>query len=104
MANTSLFNETLESLVEDRRHVYGAPTEFFPRLAQMWAGILGADVTALDAAACMIALKTLRATMSPDYSDNTDDIVGYVDVFRELVGPDMIQARSVAEYAEQRHG
>lgn len=104
MANTSLFDKTMESLVEDRRHVYGAPIEFFPRLAQMWAGILDADVTALDVAACMIALKTLRATMSPDYSDNTDDIVGYVDVFRELVGSDMIQARSVAEYVEQRHG
>jgi hypothetical protein len=46
--------------------------------------------------------KILRAQHTPDYSDNSDDIEGYLDIFRELVGEDMVHARSVSEYLEKR--
>ena len=88
-------------LVEARRKIYGEPTETYPRTAQVWSGILGHEVSAYDVVLCMIGFKAVRAAVSPDYSDNSDDIEGYLAIFRELVGPDMVQARSVAEYAEK---
>ena len=45
-----------------------------------------------------------RTTQAPNYSDNSDDIEGYLDIFRKIVGDDMIQARSVTEYLEKRDG
>ena len=44
----------------------------------------------------------MRADQTPDYSDNSDDIEGYLDIFRKIVGEDMIHARSVSDYVEQK--
>ena len=46
----------------------------------------------------------LRRQHTPDYSDNSDDIEGYLDIFRTLVGDDMVHARSVEEYLVQKQG
>ena len=93
-----------EELVEGRRGVYGDPTETFPRIAQVWSGILGHEVSATDVPLMLIGLKAVRTQVCPDYSDNSDDIEGFLDIFRELVGPDMIQARLVSEYLEKKRG
>jgi hypothetical protein len=46
----------------------------------------------------MIGFKLFRAQRTPDYSDNSDDIEGYRDLFLSVVGEDMIHARTVPEY------
>ena len=104
MNETPLFDETelLAEVIDDRREVYGDPVMIFPRIAQVWSGILGHEVSASDVALCMIGYKTVRSQIMPDYSDNSDDIAGYRDIFLQIIGPDMIQARSTKEYLEKK--
>ena len=68
------------------------------------AAILGHTINATDVPLCLIGLKLIRTVEAPDYSDNSDDIEGYLDIFRKIVGDDMIHARSVKEYLEKREG
>ena len=91
-------NELLSEVIDGRRGVYGNPSEMFPRVAEVWSGILGAKVNAVDVPLMLIGYKLVRTAQAPDYSDNSDDIEGYLDIFRELVGKDMVHARSVDEY------
>lgn len=92
----------LGEVIDRRVQVYGDPVETFARIAQVWSGILGHEVNATDVPLCLIGMKIVRTTQAPDYSDNSDDIEGYLDIFRQLVGEDMIQARSVNEYIEKK--
>ena len=95
-------NETLTEVIDGRRGVYGEPRENFGRVAQVWSGIAGAEITAEMVPLMLIGYKAVRAAITPDYSDNSDDIEGYLDIFREIVGEDMIHARSVSEYLAKR--
>lgn len=85
-----------------RTKVYGDPVDTYRRVAQVWSGILGHTVQPLEVPLLMAGLKLVRTQVSPDYSDNSDDIDGYIDIFRQIVGPDMIDARTVREYIEQK--
>lgn len=93
---------TVGEVIDARRGVYGDPTTMFARAAQIWSGILGHEVNACDVPLMLIGYKVLRAQHTPDYSDNSDDIEGYLDIFREIVGKDMVHARSVSEYLAQK--
>ena len=95
-------NETLTEVIDGRRGVYGEPRENFGRVAQVWSGIAGADITAEMVPLMLIGYKAVRAAITPDYSDNSDDIEGYLDIFREIVGDDMVHARSVTEYLQKK--
>ena len=92
----------LGEVIDRRRQVYGEPRETFPRVAQIWSGLLGTEVQAWQVPLLMAAYKMLRTSVMPEYSDNSDDIDGYMDIFRELMGDDMIAARSVEEFIAQR--
>ena len=92
----------LGEVIDRRVQVYGDPRETFVRVAEIWSGILGHHVNPVDVPLMMIGYKLLRAAVSPDYSDNIDDVDGYADIFRTLVGDDMIQARSVNDYIAQK--
>lgn len=93
-----------EQIVTERDRVYGDAVEQYRRIALVWSGILGVEVNPADAALCMIGVKMVRAQNTPDYSDNSDDVEGYLDIFRQIVGPDMIHARSVDDYVAQKLG
>jgi hypothetical protein len=93
---------TIESLVEGRKKVYGDPVFHMIRVASVWSGILGHDVRPSQVPLLMAGLKMVRASETPDYSDNSDDIDGYMDIFRRVVGDDMIYARSVLEYEQEK--
>lgn len=88
----------VRALVDQRVALYGEPVDGFERIAKVWSGILGCEVSAPQVSLCLIGLKAVRASVSPDYSDNSDDIEGYLDIFRKSVGEDMIHARTGAEY------
>jgi hypothetical protein len=88
-------------IVNDRGRVYGDPLVHFPRVALVWSGIIGHEVTAIQVALCMAGLKMIRTEECPTYSDNSNDIDGYVDLVRLLVGPDMIEAATTQEYLDK---
>ena len=95
-------NKLVAEVIDGRRSVYGNPEEVFPRHAQVWSAIIGTPVTAEQVALCLIGYKLIRTADTPDYSDNSDDIEGYLDIFRKIVGDDMVHARSVSEYLEKK--
>lgn len=94
----------LGEVIDRRVQVYGDPTSTFVRIAQVWTGILGHEVQPVEVPLLMAGLKTVRAQVMPDYSDNSDDIDGYMDIFRTIVGEDMIHARTVNEFIEKKWG
>ena len=95
MSETS---NTVSEVVDGRRDVYGEPVDTFARMAQMVSGLLGHEVHAWQIPLILITLKMVRTNQCPTYSDNSDDIEGYLAIFRELIGEDMVHARSVDEY------
>lgn len=92
--------EIVNEVVDGRRNIYGQPTDTFARMAQMISGLLGHEVHAWQVPLILIIIKLVRTNECPDYSDNSDDIEGYLAIFREIIGPDMVHARSVSEYLE----
>lgn len=88
----------LKQVIDRRVEVYGEPVECFTRIALVWSGITGLHINPYDVPLMMAGLKAVRTQITPDYSDNSNDIEGYLDIFRQIVGPDMIEAESVAEY------
>lgn len=92
----------LGEVIDRRVQVYGNPVETFARIAQVWSGILGHHVNPVEVPLMMAGMKMVRAQVMPDYSDNSDDIDGYMDIFRQLVGEDMIHARTVNEFIEKK--
>lgn len=91
-------NESVTELIDERVKVYGDPKVTFPQIAQAWSAVLGFEVLPYQVPLCLIAMKLVRTSQTPDYSDNSDDIEGYLDIFRKVVGEDMVHARTVDEY------
>ena len=91
----------VDEVIDGRRGVYGEPTDTFARMAQMVSGLLGHEVQPWQVPLILIITKMVRTNQCPTYSDNSDDIEGYLAIFRELVGDDMIHARSVDEYLDK---
>ena len=91
-------SEVVNEVVDGRCGVYGEPTDTFARMAQMISGLLGVEIHAWQVPLIFIITKMVRTNQCPTYSDNSDDIEGYLAIFRELIGDDMVHARSVDEY------
>lgn len=90
------------SIVPNRVGVYGSVTGTYPRIAAMMSAVLNHEVQAWEVPLLVICLKMVRTSETPDYSDNSDDIEGYLAIFRELIGDDMVHARSVDDYLRQK--
>lgn len=95
-------SDTTKEVVDQRVSVYGDPVDSFTRIAQVWSAILDTPIAAWQVPLLMAGLKMVRTAETPDYSDNSDDIEGYLDIFRKIIGSDMVQARSVTEYLEKK--
>ncbi len=95
---------TVGEVIDRRVQVYGDPVETFARIAEVWSGILGHHINPVDVPLMMIGLKLVRAQVMPCYSDNTDDVEGYLDIARKIVGEDMIHARTVNDFIAQMWG
>lgn len=89
-------------LIDRRVQVYGDPITGFADIAAMWSVYLDHTVQAYEVPIMMMLMKVVRSKTSPDYSDHSDDIEGYLDIFRKIIGDDMILARSVTEYIEKK--
>lgn len=98
MSESTEKTAVVDEVIEGRRGVYGEPVDTFARMAQMVSGLLGHEVHAWQIPLILIITKMVRTNQCPTYSDNSDDIEGYLAIFRELIGDDMVHARSVDEY------
>lgn len=96
-----------KELIDGRVSTYGDPVEGHIRIAKVWTGILGHPVQPAEVPMLMMGMKLVRMQVSPDYADHIDDIEGYDAIYREIIGDQMIQARTVDEYLakkKQREG
>lgn len=93
---------SVKEVVDSRVAVYGDPIDTFTRMAKMWSAILNHEVQPWEVPLMMVCVKMIRTTQAPNYSDNSDDIEGYLDIFRTIMGDDMIHASSVSEYVSLR--
>lgn len=87
-------------VIDGRTSVYGDPVDGMKRTAQVWSGILNFEVRPDQVPLLLMGYKLVRASECPAYSDNSDDVEGYLDIFRKVLGEDMVHARSVSEYLE----
>ena len=91
-----------QALLDSRRAVYGDRIDNMVRTAQIWSGLLGVEIQPVQVPVMMAAYKQLRMMMAPDYSDNIDDSDGWMKMAREILGEDLIQARTVEEYVAEK--
>jgi hypothetical protein len=93
-----------DQIVDSRVSVYGEPVSQMAQIAQIWSAILGKEhvLQAHHVPLFMMGLKLVRTAQCPDYSDNSDDIEGWLGIFRQVIGDDMIEARLVSEYLEKK--
>lgn len=77
--HTPIDDEAWRLVYGDRGQSYGNPTGDFSRTVKMWSEILGStlEITPLQMAQCMIALKLSRLTHKPQHRDSWTDIIGY---------------------------
>ena len=48
----------------------------------------------------MAGLKLVRAGVSPSFADHTDDVDGYMLVFRQVMGEDLLSVSDYLEHVE----
>ena len=80
-----LLQEAIQT-IDERGEKYGTPFDNFSRIARLWSVILDTDITPLQAALCMDAVKTARLCTTPEHWDSLVDKAGYSAVMAEIVG------------------
>ena len=100
-------NMTTEELLAQRQQVYGDRVDNMTNVGTMWSGYLRArfpdvDITATDVCVMMALYKEYRMSVEPEYSDSIDDVDGYMNMAREMIGDNLIQARTVDEFIRKR--
>lgn len=95
-------NMTTEQLLAQRHQVYGDRVQNMERVAQMWSGYLGFEIRPVDVPAMLALYKMYRLNIEPEYSDNIDDVDGYMQMTREVIGDRLIKARTVDEFIAKR--
>lgn len=75
----TVLQEAQRLVYGDRQDSYGHPADDFGRTAKIWSAILGVDVTAKQAALCMVGVKISRECNAPK-RDNRVDGAGYFAV------------------------
>jgi Domain of unknown function (DUF6378) len=68
----------------DRNKSYSHPKIDYDCTAKLWSAILGHEVTAYQAALCMIAVKLSRASRNVGHRDSLVDICGYATCADEI--------------------
>ena len=98
-------NTDTAALLAGRESVYGNRVDNMTRVAEMWNGYLGTDIiTPADVAMMFTLYKAYRFKITPDYSDNINDVLGYAEMVREVqeATGGLIHAETVKEYLEKK--
>lgn len=98
---------TTEELLEQRHQVYGDRVPNMENVALMWTGYLRSqnatvEIRPEDVSTMFQLAKIYRFGVEPEYSDNIDDMEGYGQMTREVVGERLIKARTVDEFLAKR--
>jgi hypothetical protein len=85
----NVLEEANRLIYGDRRKDYGDCTASFQRIADMWALVLGSEVSADQVALCLIQLKVARACNDADKGavikrDSIVDIAGYAGCLGQM--------------------
>lgn len=76
--------------VTTRSNAYGTPGDNFARAAALWQVVLGpklcGDLSAVDIALCLAALKMARLIETPEHGDSWADLAGYAACGAEVIG------------------
>ena len=99
-------NTDTQALLAGRESVYGNRVDNMERVARMWNGYLGTDIiTPADVAMMFTLYKAYRFKITPDYSDNINDVLGYAEMVREVQDATggLIHAETVKEYLEKKN-
>ena len=94
-----------QELLDGRRETYGDVVWNAERVAKMWNGYLGIDlITPADMMMMMALYKAYRFKITPDYSDNINDVLGYAEIVRTVQRETggLIDAETVKEYQEKK--
>lgn len=89
-----------QRLLADRVSTYGPRVKNMEDLATLWSVLVGTEIRPYQAALMMAQYKLLRANHTPDYADNMNDVDGYIEMARECIGDDMIEAETVKHYTQ----
>ncbi|QOC56098.1 hypothetical protein SEA_ZHENGYI_6 [Microbacterium phage Zhengyi] len=85
----------------DGRAAYGDRVQNMKDQAAMINAYLGGrQVEAHDVPIIFVLVKAHRLGKMPDYADNYNDIDGYMQIAREVIGDNMIEAATAKEYQE----
>lgn len=90
-----------QKLLAERVSVYGNRVRNMERVAQLWTALLGVEILDWQVPLLMSAYKMLRTFETPDYSDNSDDIDGWKEMFVEVMNENyggLVKARTVEEF------
>ena len=97
-------NKDTQGLLDGRESTYGNVVDNAARVANIWNGYLGTDIiTPADMMMMMALYKAYRFKVTPDYSDNINDVLGYAEIVRQVQEQTggLIHAETVAEYKKK---
>lgn len=97
--------DEIDTLLDGRASTYGDVVDNATRVAQMWNAYLGTDIiTPADMMMMMTIYKQFRFKVTPDYSDNINDVLGYAKIVKtvqEATGG-LIDAVTAQEYQAKK--
>lgn len=85
-ANTkdALIAEALQLISGDRQKTYGTARDNFTSTGKLWEQIIGAPITPVQVALCMVQLKIDRLCHTPGHRDSWVDAIGYLALGGEI--------------------
>ena len=98
-------NTDTQGLLDGRQSTYGNVVDNAARVASMWNGYLGIDtITAADMMMMMALYKAYRFKVTPEYSDNINDVLGYAEIVRQVQEQTggLIHAETVKEFLAKK--
>jgi hypothetical protein len=72
----ALASEAVATMMGERMTTHGKPEDTLARIAQMWSGYIGTDISVTDVAQMMVLLKIARARFGYD-RDHYLDAIAY---------------------------
>lgn len=78
--------DSVGELLEQRGNQWGDAVHTHARIAEVWSGIIGTEVTTLQVALCMEGMKLVRASINPYDPDSFDDAAGYGRIAQLIAG------------------
>ena len=82
--NGAMLLQHAAGVVEQRERIYGPPEALFAQIAARWSLVLGANVSPVQVALCLIDLKLARLVRDPSHLDSIVDVAGYAACLREV--------------------